>query len=130
MVQTRHGTQKKSNKTPVKTIKKEQPNNVVRKKLQNNLDRCKNWIQQQKKEKIKSIQPEDLNSNESDDERRDINLAAIPVKHILSNEETLNSITTTKQKHEKCEFNLKTTFACTGYIRKWRKCETNCIILL
>lgn len=78
MVQTRRSTQKPAIKKPlVKTIAKE--NNVgKRKKLQNNLDRCKNWIQQQKKEKLK-VQPEDLDSNESDEEQRDLNLAAISV---------------------------------------------------
>lgn len=77
MVRTRRSTQKPEIKTPIKTISKE--NNVgKRSKLQNNLDRCKNWIQQQKKEKIK-IELEDLDSNESDEEQRDLNLATISV---------------------------------------------------
>lgn len=77
MVQTRRSTKKPTSQTPVKTITRK--NNVgKRKKLQNNLDRCKNWIQQQKKEKLK-IQPEELDSNESDEEQRDPNLTAISV---------------------------------------------------
>lgn len=78
MVRTRRSTQKPEIKTPVKTISKEN-NAGKRNKLQSNLDRCKNWIQQQKKEKIKIEDPEDLDSNESDEERRDLNLATISV---------------------------------------------------
>lgn len=76
MVQTRRS--KTANKTAVKEIK---PEKLVRKtkKSQNNWDRCKDWIQQQKKEKIK-VQPEELDSNDSDEEQRDLNLAPISVK--------------------------------------------------
>lgn len=88
MVQTRRQNttrksikQPKSNKTP---IKKEE-NRVIgkqRKKTTHNLDRCKDWIQQQKREKLK-VQIDDLDSNESDDESRDINLATISVYRIF-----------------------------------------------
>lgn len=77
MVQTRRGTQKSVSKTPIKTIAKE--NGVRKKKTQkNHNDRCKIWIQQQKKEKLK-FQPDDLDSNESDEETREINLSNISV---------------------------------------------------
>lgn len=80
MVQTRRSTQKPIKneiQSPIKTITK--ANNCgKRKKSKNNLDRCKNWIQQQKKEKLK-VQLDDLDSNESDEEARDINLATISV---------------------------------------------------
>lgn len=81
MVQTRRSTQKPIKadlKSPIKTITKEKNCGNKRNKLKNNLDRCKNWIQQQKKEKLK-VQLDDLDSNESDEEARDINLAAISV---------------------------------------------------
>lgn len=71
--------QTKSNK--VSTIKKQQNCIIDGKqnltKLPQNLSRCKDWIQQQKREKLK-VQLDDLDSNESDDER-DINLATISV---------------------------------------------------
>lgn len=77
MVQTRRSAQKFVDKTPNKANVRK--NRVGKKnKTQFNLDRCKNWIQQQKKEKLK-VQPDDLESNESDEEARDINLAAISV---------------------------------------------------
>lgn len=80
MVQTRRSTQKPIKndfKTPAKTITKE--NSIAkRNKSKNNLERCKDWIQQQKKEKLK-VQIDDIDSNESDEETRDINLAAISV---------------------------------------------------
>lgn len=77
MVQTRRSTQKSVDKTPIKLTLKE--NKVgKKKKSQINLDRCKNWIQQQKKEKLK-FQPDELESNESDEETRNLNLASIPV---------------------------------------------------
>lgn len=73
----------KSTKTP---IKKEENCSIgggrqrgAVKKLAHNLDRCKDWIQQQKREKLR-IQIDDIDSNESpDDEARDINLATISV---------------------------------------------------
>lgn len=80
MVQTRRSTQKPIKndfKSPARTITKE--NSIAtRNKLKNNLERCKDWIQQQKKEKLK-VQVDDIDSNESDEETRDINLAAISV---------------------------------------------------
>lgn len=77
MVQTRRGTQKSVSKTPIKTIAKE--NGVRKKKTQkSHNDRCTIWIQQQKKEKLK-FQPDDLDSNESDEETREINLSNISV---------------------------------------------------
>lgn len=80
MVQTRRSTQKPIKtefESPVKTITKENAAGK-QKKIKNNLDRCKNWIQQQKKEKLK-VQLDDLDSNDSDEETRDINLPAISV---------------------------------------------------
>lgn len=77
MVQTRRSTQKTVNKTPIKLTVKENRART-KKKSQFNLDRCKNWIQQQKKEKLK-IQPDELESNESDEEARNLNLATITV---------------------------------------------------
>ncbi|XP_055327012.1 histone H4 transcription factor [Sitodiplosis mosellana] len=88
MVRTRRSTQKSAIQTPIKTITKEK-NVGKRSKLQNNLDRCKNWIQQQKKEKLK-IEPDDLDSNESDEEQRDLNLAAI--SGASENEETVAQV--------------------------------------
>lgn len=80
MVQTRRSTQK----TPIKSIAKEN-SGIGKKKIQkNNNDRCKIWIQQQKKEKLK-IQPDDLDSDESDEETREINLANISVIVSASN---------------------------------------------
>lgn len=79
MVQTRRSTKKPIAKVNIKT-KKIAPEKKVgkRKKVQNNLDRCKNWIQQQKKEKLK-VQPEELNSTELDDEERNPDLDAVSV---------------------------------------------------
>lgn len=49
------------------------------KKLPQNLERCQDWIQQQKREKPK-VQLDDLDSSESDDEAgRDVNLAPVSV---------------------------------------------------
>lgn len=79
MVQTRRSTQKAISKTPEKKIIKE-TSIGRRKKLKTNLERCKNWIQQQKKEKLK-VQLDELDSNESDEEARDINLGAISVRN-------------------------------------------------
>lgn len=79
MVQTRRSTQKPGTKTANKTITKD--NAVGKKKTQNaNNDRCKLWVQQQKKEKLK-FQPDNLDSNsESDEETRELNVANISVR--------------------------------------------------
>lgn len=75
MVQTRRATRKSVIQT--NNFKKE--NNVgKRKKIQSTLDRCKHWIQQQKKEKVK-VEPEELDSNESDDEHK-VDLSAVSVR--------------------------------------------------
>lgn len=78
--------QSKSTKTPIKKEKNcsigsggEQRTATTAKKLAHHLDRCKDWIQQQKREKLK-VQLDDLDSNDSaEDEARDINLATISV---------------------------------------------------
>lgn len=78
-MQTRRSTKKPIAKLNIKTKKIAPEKNVgKRKKVQNNLDRLKNWIQQQKKEKLK-VQPEDLNSTELDDEERNPDLDAVAV---------------------------------------------------
>lgn len=78
MVQTRRSAKKPVKIPLIQTTIKE--NRVGKwKNTQNNLDRCKIWVQQQKKEKKEKVQPDDLNSNESDDEVRDLNLASISV---------------------------------------------------
>lgn len=75
--------QSKSTKTPIKkegncTIRGGRQR-AVAKKLAHNLDRCSDWIQQQKREKLR-IQIDDIDSNDSaDEEARDINLATISV---------------------------------------------------
>lgn len=79
MVQTRRSTQKPVGKTPIKTIAKDNNSIGKKKKQKSSNDRCKLWVQQQKKEKLK-FQPDDLDSNESDDEAREINLLSIPVR--------------------------------------------------
>lgn len=75
--------QSKATKTPIK----KQENctigggrqRAVAKKLAQNLDRCNDWIQQQKREKLR-VQIDDIDSNESaDEEARDVNLATISV---------------------------------------------------
>lgn len=79
--------QSKTTKTPIKKEencligggKQRAATTAAAKKLAQNLDRCKDWIQQQKREKLR-VQLDDLDSNDSaDDEARDINLAAISV---------------------------------------------------
>lgn len=80
MVQTRRSNRKPKKPiftTPIKAKKKDDALGK-KKKLKNNLDRCKNWILQQKKEKLK-VQLDDIGSDESDEEVRDINLAPISV---------------------------------------------------
>lgn len=72
MVQTRRGIQKPDRKTPVKKMVKRDKLGQ-KKKIKENLERCNDWIQQQKKEKLK-FQPEVLDLDESDEEARDINL--------------------------------------------------------
>lgn len=82
---TKRKSVKQSNAKKVSAVKK-QENCVIDDKeklikLPQNLDRCKDWIQQQKREKLK-VQLDDLDSNESDDETaRDINVAPISVKN-------------------------------------------------
>lgn len=80
----------KSTKTPIKKAENCLIGNDGRqrtasavKKLTQNLDRCKIWIQQQKREKLK-VQLDELDSNDSaDDEARDVNLAAISVNKLF-----------------------------------------------
>lgn len=78
MVQTRRRTQQTTTKSPIKAIAKESCTIGKKKTQKNNNDRCKLWVQQQKKEKLK-FQPDELDSNDSDDETREINLANISV---------------------------------------------------
>lgn len=71
MVKTRLSTKKPSRSLPPENEKKLRSENGVQneKKNSKNFDRCKNWIQQQKKEKLK-LQLEELNSDDSDEERQ------------------------------------------------------------
>lgn len=70
MVKTRLSTKKPSRSLPPENKKLRSENAVQsEKKNSKNMDRCKNWIQQQKKEKIK-FQLEELNSDDSDEERQ------------------------------------------------------------
>lgn len=82
---TKRKSAKQSKAKKVSSVKKQENCAIDDKekliKLPHNLDRCKDWIQQQKREKLK-VQLDDLDSNESDDETaRDINLATISVKN-------------------------------------------------
>lgn len=82
MVQTRRRTQQITTKSPIKAIAKESSTIGKKKTQKNNNDRCKIWVQQQKKEKLK-FQPDELDSNDSDEETREINLANISVGFIV-----------------------------------------------
>lgn len=84
MVKTRLSTKKPSRSSPLENKKLRSENGVQNeKKNSKNMDRCKNWIQQQKKEKLK-FQLEELNSDDSDDERQ-IRLDSISVNWIQWN---------------------------------------------
>lgn len=80
MVKTRLSTKKNVRTSPVKKLRKD---NVVKKEKKNieNFDRCKRWIQQQKKEKPK-CQPDELNSDESDEERQQNRLDTVIIAQI------------------------------------------------
>lgn len=70
MVKTRLSTKKPSRSSPPESKKLRSENAVQNeKKNSKNSDRCKNWIQQQKKEKLK-IQLEELHSDDGDEERQ------------------------------------------------------------
>lgn len=70
MVKTRLSTKKPSRSSSSENKKLRSENSVQNeKKNSKNMDRCKNWIQQQKKEKLK-FQLEELNSDDSDEERQ------------------------------------------------------------
>lgn len=78
MVRTRSVT-KKTTRTPVKkkVIKSEDLGDDS-KPTKSTTDRCKNWILQQKKEKLK-YQPDEINSEASDDETPEMRMETISV---------------------------------------------------
>lgn len=70
MVKTRLSKKKPSRSLPPENKKLRSKNAVQNEKNNSkNVDRCKNWIQQQKKETLK-FQLEELNSDDSDEERQ------------------------------------------------------------
>lgn len=78
MVRTRSVT-KKTTRTPAKkkSTKTEELGDED-KKTKGSIERCKNWIQQQKKEKLK-YQPDEINSEDSEDETPEMRLETISV---------------------------------------------------
>lgn len=87
MVKTRSIT-KKSTRTPAK--KKSAKSAIVPESAstKSSTERCQNWIQQQKKEKLR-YQPDELNSEGSDDETPEMRLDAISVSFPLRSLTTL-----------------------------------------
>lgn len=82
MVKTRLSTKKPVRTTPLKKLHKD---NVIIKSKKNaeNVDRCQNWIQQQRKEKPK-YQADELNSDEDDDEEnQQMRLDTISVRNFI-----------------------------------------------
>lgn len=81
MVKTRFASKKTSRAISSKRLTKEDVLGKASKSTKN-LDRCKIWIQQQKKEKLK-YQPDELNSDNSDDESPNIRLESITVVYSI-----------------------------------------------
>lgn len=78
MVKTRLNTRKSARAAakPKKSIKAQETGDANQSKSA--IERCKNWIQQQKKEKLQ-YEPDEINSEDSDDEARQMRLETIPV---------------------------------------------------
>lgn len=80
MVKTRLNTRKSARGAakPKKSVKVQETGDANQ-STKSAIERCKNWIQQQKKEKLQ-YEPDEINSEESDDEARQMRLETIPVK--------------------------------------------------
>lgn len=80
MVKTRLNTRKSARgAAKPKKSAKEQEIGDANQTSKSAIERCKNWIQQQKKEKL-LYEPDEINSEDSDDEAQQMRLETIPVK--------------------------------------------------